>query len=69
MISFLYSSLDFFCTSVSCTFCMHFVMLVGGLEYSVAINSVAFNEDFCCHVTNLFGVMFVCVCVFVSILQ
>jgi hypothetical protein len=44
-------------------------MLVGGLEYSVAINRVVFNENCCCRVTNLFGVMFVCVCVFVSILQ
>jgi hypothetical protein len=49
-------------------FCSHTVVLVV-LEYSVAIDGIVPNENHCWHVTNLFGVMFVCVRVFVSILQ
>jgi len=60
----LYSSLDYFGMSVLCTLYIYLVMLVGGLEYSVVVNSVVCNENFCRHELTFSGL---CLCVCASL--
>jgi len=50
--------------SVSGTLYIDLVMLVGGLEYSVAINNVVCNENFCHHELTFSGL---CLCVCASL--
>ena len=50
--------------SHSCTFYIYLVMLVGGMEYSVAENSIVFNEKFSCHELTFSGL---CLCVCASL--
>ena len=56
--------IEFFLMSVSCTLYIDLVMLVGGLEYSVAANSVICNENFCCNELTFSGL---CLCVCASL--
>ena len=49
---------------MSGTLYIDLVMLVGGLEYSVAINNVVYNENFCHHELTFLGL---CVCVCASL--